>query len=86
MIRTVGELIDALRAYDPSIPIAIRAKADNGDGVTSLGRRVDASGIPLAVEVDDVYYSNLETAREKGIDSIICITNQDAQDMRVEEN
>ena len=78
VITTVGELIDALEGYDHNLPVAIRATSS---GCTSANRAEDASGIPLAIEVDDIYYSNRETATKNGYDAIVCIVNKNPADM-----
>lgn len=87
MIKTVGELIEALKAYDPSLPIAVRANAYedriNGEGYTSIKRRNDAEGIPLEVEVEDLYFSDPAICKAKGYDAIVCIGNYDSHDMEI---
>ena len=82
MIRTVGELIEALEGFDPSIPLALKVVGRDGEtaeGVTA--RRVSAAGIPLDVEIEDVYYPDAKTVQ--GSDVVVCLTNSSAADMKM---
>lgn len=86
MIKTVGELIEALKAYDPSLPIAVRACAFEdclGGGYSYIKRCNDAEGIPLKVEVEDLYFSDPAICKAKGYDAIVCISNYDSHDMEI---
>ena len=84
MIRTVGELIEALRGLNPSLPVAVKSSAylDSYDSGRTTIKRKEAQGIPLMVEVEDVYYP--DATLKGGTDAVVCISNGDPADMKVE--
>jgi hypothetical protein len=80
MIRTVGELIEALSEFAPSIPLTIMAVSGDGEA-RHISRRTSIGGIPLKIEVEDVRYSGDKLTPD--LDAVICITNASAEDMAI---